>query len=172
MFNFVFEMNKNGREVNINLENNAIEIKKTAKALLQLKKKNPKRLDETFERAHDVVFSKVDCLACANCCKTTSPIFRDVDVKRISKHLRMNAAAFEKQYLREDSDNDLVLKSSPCTFLDDSNYCTIYEVRPLACREYPHTNRKRMHQILKLTAKNLEICPAVNDIVNRVITEI
>jgi ribosomal protein L28 len=37
------------------------------------KKKN---LDQLFHPRHEEVFSRVDCLQCANCCKTTSPIFR------------------------------------------------------------------------------------------------
>ncbi len=31
---------------------------------------------------------------------------------------------------------------SPCPFLGDDNYCSVYEARPKACREYPHTDRK------------------------------
>jgi len=64
------------------------------------------------------------------------------------------------QYLRIDEDNDYVLQSVPCTFLDDENYCTIYEVRPKACREFPHTDRKKFQQISYLTLKNVAICPA------------
>jgi hypothetical protein len=37
----------------------------------------------------------------------------------------------------------------------------VYEDRPKACREYPHTDRKRMYQILNLTHKNCEVCPVV-----------
>jgi hypothetical protein len=47
------------------------------------------------------------------------------------------------------------------------NYCMIYEIRPRACREYPHTNRRRFHQILKLTWRNTLVCPAVLEIVAR-----
>jgi len=72
-----------------------------------------------------------------------------------------------KKYLRTDSDNDFVLQSAPCPFLDDQNYCRVYEARPKACREYPHTNRKKMVQILDLTAKNTQVCPAVFEMVER-----
>ena len=66
-----------------------------------------------------------------------------------------------EQFLHIDEDNDYVLKSVPCTFLDADNQCSIYHVRPKACREYPHTNRIKQHQLLKLTEKNVSICPAV-----------
>lgn len=131
----------------------------------QLKKRKPKNLDSVFHSAHENVFNKVDCLECANCCKTTSPIFRDVDVQRISKVFKVTPVEFEKQYLKKDEDGDLVLQQSPCTFLGSDNKCFIYDIRPQACREYPHTDRKRMVQILDITFKNTLICPAVNRIV-------
>jgi len=138
------------------------------KTLQRLKKKKPKFVDDLFEDLHTKVFKKIDCLTCANCCKTTSPIFRDVDIKRIAKRFRMNEMQFISSYLRMDKDRDYVLKSSPCVFLGADNKCDIYEDRPLACREYPHTNRKNMYQILDLTRKNSVICPAVARIVDEI----
>jgi Fe-S-cluster containining protein len=63
-----------------------------------------------------------------------------------------------------DEDGDYVFRSAPCPFLDLENYCTVYESRPLACREYPHTNRKRFYQVVDLSLTNTEICPAVASI--------
>ena len=45
------------------------------------------------------------------------------------------------------------------------NYCLIYDVRPKACREFPHTDRKKFQQISNLTMKNVAICPAAYNIV-------
>jgi len=132
-------------------------------------KTKPRNLDDLFHVEHKQVFKKMDCLTCANCCKTTSPIFRDADVRRISKHLKMKEAQFISNFLKIDEDQDYVLKSSPCHFLGEDNYCNIYEVRPLACREYPHTDRKNMAQILDLTLQNTKICPAVSRIVQKLI---
>lgn len=155
------------------LEQSLKELPENKKFFQKLKKVNSRTLDTQFHQEHVSVFKKLDCLQCANCCKTTSPIFRDVDIKRISKRLRMQEAAFIKTYLRIDEDNDYVLQSSPCHFLDQSdNTCFIYEDRPLACREYPHTDRKNMYQILNLTLKNTEICPAVSQIVANLKTKI
>jgi Fe-S-cluster containining protein len=60
-----------------------------------------------------------------------------------------------------DEEGDFVLKKAPCPFLNADNYCSIYNSRPTACREYPHTNRKKMRQILDLTFRNTLVCPAV-----------
>lgn len=127
----------------------------------KLKKSKPKNLDDNTHAAHDDAFDKIDCLQCANCCKTTSPIFYDRDIDRLAKHLKMKPSAFVAQYLHLDEVGDYVLNAAPCPFLDYENYCMVYESRPAACREYPHTNRKRFYQILDLSLKNTEICPAV-----------
>jgi Fe-S-cluster containining protein len=127
----------------------------------KLKRNTPRDLDRTVERLHEEAFEEIDCLQCANCCKTTSPIFRPNDIDRIAKHLRMRPSELIEKYLHIDEDSDYVLNSAPCTFLGADNYCGIYEVRPAACREYPHTDRKRFHQVLDLALKNTAVCPAV-----------
>lgn len=132
-----------------------------------LRKKDARLVDNAFHQLHEEVFSEIDCLTCANCCKTTSPIFYQTDIERVSKALRMKPGDFISKYLRVDKDNDFVLQSAPCPFLDDQNQCRVYEDRPKACREYPHTNRKKMVQILDLTARNTQVCPAVFEIVER-----
>lgn len=151
-----------------NLKEKARAEKKAIKKYFQkLKKRRPKELDQTVAGIHEEVFEEIDCLECANCCKTTSPIFRDVDIDRIARHLSMRPADFVDQYLHLDNEGDYVLNIAPCSFLDEDNYCRIYEVRPRACREYPHTDRKNFHQILDLTLKNTSICPATLEIVKR-----
>ncbi len=135
------------------------------KYFAKLKKRPPKDLDYIMQELHDNEFSKTDCLTCANCCKTTGPLFTNIDIERISRHLKIKPQQFIDQYLRVDEDKDYVLQNVPCTFLDHENYCLIYEVRPKACREYPHTNRKKFHQITNLTLKNASICPAAFNIV-------
>lgn len=137
------------------------------KFLNKLRLKKPKNLDEKFHQLHDEVFERTDCLTCANCCKTTSPIFTDTDIDRIAKHLKIRPTQLITNHLHIDEDNHYVLNNSPCVFLDAENYCRIYSVRPRACAEYPHTNRRKMVQLLNLTAENTRICPAVFEIVEK-----
>lgn len=157
--------------MNIDLEEFRERSKRKAvenkKFLLGLKKKDARKVDEVFHQMHEEVFEETDCLTCANCCKTTSPIFYQTDIERVAKFLRIKPGDFVEKYLKIDEDKDYVLKSSPCPFLDQDNYCTVYEDRPKACREYPHTHRKKMVQIMDLTYKNTLVCPAVLEIVER-----
>ena len=131
------------------------------KLLNQLKRQKPRKLDSLIHEAHDNAFSCINCLECANCCTTTGPLLTDTDIKRISKHLRIKEVDFAAKYVREDEDGDQVFESMPCPFLGADNYCSIYEHRPKACKDYPHTDRVKQHQLLDLHMLNESICPAV-----------
>lgn len=133
----------------------------------RLKQRKVKNLDSLFHELHDEVFQEVDCLDCAGCCSTISPIVTDNDISRVAKHLRIKPSQMLDQYLYMDSDSDYVFKVTPCPFLMDDKCCSVYEVRPRACREYPHTDRVNMQQILSITYKNTFFCPAVALVVER-----
>ena len=137
----------------------------TKKFFNKLKKRTPKNLDVQVAQIHEEVFEKTNCMSCANCCKTTGPLFTEKDIERISKSFRMKPSKFIESFLRIDEDNDYVLQSVPCAFLGADNKCSIYDIRPKACREFPHTDRRKFHQITTLTLKNVKICPAAYNIV-------
>lgn len=147
-------------DLELNRQNAQQKHKEHKKFLDKLKKKPPQNLDYLTQEIHDEVFDEIDCLSCANCCKTTGPLFTTQDIERISKFLKLKPTQFEEKYLKIDEDNDWVLQQLPCPFLFSDNTCMIYEVRPKACREFPHTDRKKIYQINHLTIKNIEICPA------------
>lgn len=136
--------------------------KKQARQLLdRLQKLSSKEVDNYFHVEHDVVFEEIDCIKCANCCKTTGPLFTQKDIERIAQYKRLTPSAFIDQFLKMDEDKDYILKQTPCIFLDEQNYCSIYSIKPKACGEYPHTNRKNMKEISNLTFNNAMMCPAV-----------
>ena len=143
----------------------ASQAERSTKALFKRLIKNPPRdLDEIVRYLHERVFEKTNCLQCANCCRGLGPRITDRDIERLSKHLKIRPSAFTFNYLRIDEDGDYIFREMPCPFLMDDNTCTIYEERPKACREYPHTDRKKFHQLFELTLKNSFICPAVYQI--------
>ena len=75
------------------LLNKSEESHKEIRSFLKKVRKH-KQLDTIFREAHERTFEKIDCLQCANCCKTTSPIFRNTDIRRIAKHLRIKESKF------------------------------------------------------------------------------
>jgi uncharacterized protein len=141
--------------------------KENASFFRRLAGKDPGKVDEAFQIMHEQVFEEVNCLDCGNCCKSLGPRITDADIRRISSALKIKPSELTEKYLHLDEDNDYVFKHMPCPFLDKDNLCKIYENRPRACRDYPHTDRRRMQQILQITLKNTEICPAVFEIVER-----
>jgi Fe-S-cluster containining protein len=136
----------------------------TSAFIKRLKKKKPDQLDSVLGSLHDEAFSQFNCLDCANCCKTIGPRLIDKDIERLAKQLKLKLSDFIEKYIVEDEDHDLVFRDHPCPFLLPDNYCSVYESRPKACREYPHTDRKRFYQILDLSFKNCETCPVVYEI--------
>jgi uncharacterized protein len=133
----------------------------------KLARQKANQVDNAFHRLHIELFSKFDCLSCAACCKSISPGLYDRDIERIAKKLRIPPSEFIDKYLAIDEEQVYVFKLNPCPFLLADSSCEIYDDRPRACREYPHTDRKNMFQILDLTIKNAGICPVVKDILLR-----
>lgn len=118
-------------------------------------------VDKQIHKLHDEAFEKIDCLKCANCCKTTGPRLTRKDIDKIARSKGMKAGSFIDQYLKVDEEYDYIFKSMPCAFIGEDHYCSIYDDRPKACREYPHTDRVNQLGILALTQRNAMICPAV-----------
>lgn len=146
---------------------------KSKPLFVQYYKKNKKRLvkmDQIVHQLHEDVTAKINCLECANCCKTLGPAIYDKDIERIAKALRLKPAEVVDRYLRIDEDGDYVFREMPCPFLLPDNYCSIYEFRPKACREYPHTDRKKFHQLYPLTITNSSTCPITYQILHELLS--
>ena len=141
--------------------------KEHAAVVKRLSATDNRKLDERVHALHEAVFETINCLDCANCCRTLGPRITDVDVQRIATSMRIKPSVFVERYLVVDEDGDYIFRSMPCPFLGSDNYCSIYDVRPKACREYPHTDQRRVYQVMKLTLKNSAICPAVFEILER-----
>jgi uncharacterized protein len=140
-----------------NWEKKSKERQKIYKNYLQRASKN--NVLRQLPDYHEEAFSKVDCLQCANCCKNFSPRFKTPDIKRLSKLLQMRESDFIGTYLKVDEDGDYVANTSPCPFLGDDNYCSIYEDRPSDCRRFPYTDEDVIFKRQPLTLKNSTFCP-------------
>lgn len=147
--------------------------KQTRQFLKRLRKKPPRDLDQRFQRAHQHAFEEqVDCLSCANCCKTMSPRVSKRDISRIAKVLGMAEQAFVARYLYQDEEGDYLMNASPCPFLGADNKCLIYEDRPDACANFPHTDHRKMHKHLNTAAHNYARCPIVYTVIEQLKSEL
>ena len=136
--------------------------------LNKLANKSNDEIDEVISQAHNNAFHKINCLDCANCCKTKGPMFNKKDINRISRHIGITPPEFSDKYLEFNENDDYVLKSTPCVFLGKDNYCSIYEVRPKACASYPHTDSRKTRHLFDYMMAHKTTCPAIEDILENI----
>jgi len=146
------------------------EAKEHQKAYKHLLEKGPfNKMLKALPDLHEQAFAQIDCLQCANCCRNHSPRFKQPDIKRIAKVLRIKEGDLVAQYLRLDTDGDYVTQRNPCPFLADDNTCNIYDDRPSDCRRYPYTDEDVLLKRVQLTLKNATICPATHHVLEQLL---
>jgi len=137
--------------------------------LTKMEKQPSRHLSAYAALTEPSVWKEVDCLHCANCCKTMTPTFTPADIKRISGHLGQTADEFKAKYLYKErgGDGDWLNKKTPCQFLNlKDNKCSIYEVRPADCAGFPHL-QKKVKDFGHVHKQNIECCPATYRMVER-----
>jgi Fe-S-cluster containining protein len=137
--------------------------------LSKIGRKPPKDLDKNAPAIDAEVWKEVDCLSCANCCKSMSPTFTATDIKRIAAHFSITPKEFKEKWLEYDAkDKDWVNVSQPCQFLNlSTNMCAIYEVRPADCAGFPHLKKKKFVEYLHVHKQNISYCPATFKMVEK-----
>lgn len=159
---YIYDMNlKKFRE-------EAAKKKRPLKAFLtKLDEIVPHDMPKVVAEVDATVWRDIDCMKCANCCKTMTPTFTPKDITRISAHLGMTKQEFKDKWLvKEEDTGDWVNKKQPCQFLKN-NMCSIYEVRPADCAEFPHHNKKPFDLYNDTFINNLVHCPATLTLVDR-----
>ncbi|HEX7846353.1 MAG TPA: YkgJ family cysteine cluster protein [Chitinophagaceae bacterium] len=140
--------------------------------LTKLEKSAPRKIESITARLEKEVWKEVDCLSCANCCKTMTPTFTPADIKRISAHFGQTPDEFKQQWLyKERGTGDWMNKKEPCQFLNlKDNKCSIYEIRPADCAGFPHLPKK-MKDYGHVHKQNIEYCPATFRLVEKMVGE-
>jgi Fe-S-cluster containining protein len=141
--------------------------------LSKLERNTPKGIRSFTTKLENELWKEVDCLSCANCCKTMTPTYTPADMKRIAGHFGQTVSAFKKKWLhKERGSGDWINKSLPCQFLNlKNNKCSIYDIRPADCSGFPHL-RKKMSDYLHVHKQNLEFCPATYKMVEKMMEEV
>ncbi|MBI3923420.1 MAG: YkgJ family cysteine cluster protein [Armatimonadetes bacterium] len=124
-----------------------------------------RRLNQVVRETTDGVWSKIDCTACANCCRVLDVVVTDEDIGRLAKPLNISVPEFEALYVIVDAENDKLLKGKPCPFLKD-NRCSVYDHRPQTCRSYPHLYEDFRPRTLQYV-DSAHFCPIVFNVLER-----
>lgn len=140
--------------------------KKPLKAFLRkLDKIVPEDIERVVAEEDAKMWQKVDCTECANCCKTMTPTFSKTDIKRIADHFSMTPKEFKAKWLYKEAETgDWMNRNTPCQFLVD-NKCSIYEIRPVDCAEFPHHDKQPFDDYNETYIQNLHRCPATYELV-------
>lgn len=117
-------------------------------------------LDKLVGEVAREVESQIDCTTCANCCRTMQVVVDDEDIRRIAHSLSLPVPELERRYVTKAEDGAKVMARAPCPFLED-NKCSIYDVRPRACRDFPYLHTKGFRQRMLMVIDNTELCPIV-----------
>ena len=91
-----------------------------------------------------------NCERCpAYCCSYPSITVRERDIGRLAKHLDLSTEAVKRTLTKRGTEGQRVLRhkwddvfGTVCRLLDrESRKCTVYQARPLICRQFPGTPR-------------------------------
>ncbi len=144
------------------------------KYLGKIEKKAPTSLNKLVVMLDKAVWNEIDCLSCANCCKTMTPTFTTADMKRIAAYLNISVAEIKDYWLHFDKkDKDWVNNKQPCQFLNlKDNKCSIYSVRPQSCAGFPHLAKKPVVQYIHVHQQNVAYCPATYKMVEKMMEQL
>lgn len=137
--------------------------KKLAANLKKLIRKKPKGLLKEVKAASDDTWKEISCIECGHCCREMTPTWTKSEIKRVAEHFKMTAKQYYDKYLyTEDGTGDIMNAKTPCQHFDKkTRLCTIYEIRPKDCAEFPHFHRKDFtDQVNDVFIPNMPRCPA------------
>ena len=141
--------------------------------LTKIENNPPANLDHLVDEIDESVWKEVNCISCANCCRTMTPTYTFKDLQRISKHLNMTIKQFRAKWLYKDRQGEWMNLSTPCQFLDrKTNLCTIYLVRPADCAEFPHLNKRKVTEYIHIHHQNVQHCPATFIMVEKLMEKV
>jgi len=124
-------------------------------------------LDRLVRRRLEEIAPRIDCCACANCCKVVSPLLSHKDVLRLSDCLGVEKRDLIDDYLRPSREKGKhALAQTPCPFLRDQR-CSVYDARPDDCRSFPRLHRPGFRSRLIRVIENCSICPIVYNVLER-----
>ena len=101
---------------------------------------------------------KYDCDNCvAYCCSIYDRVqVTPRDIRRLAAHFRVLPEVATERFTKLNGKERILRRKADrlfgqaCTFLDqDTRKCTIYNVRPLVCREFPKTTRCSYYDLLE-----------------------
>ena len=131
-------------------------------------------LNFIVHRLLEEVCKEIDCTIRGNCFREISPVLDHEDIKKLSRGLGVSPENFKERFLIQDNknySNGLIFNKKPCPFLK-GNLCSHYELRPEACRSFPHLQKEDFVFRLIGVVQNYAVCPIVFNIYEQLKAEL
>jgi hypothetical protein len=71
-------------------------LKPLFRFITRLKRNAPRGLQSIAAKASNSAWDGIDCLSCANCCKTMTPTYKNADIKKIASYLKISTDEMKK----------------------------------------------------------------------------
>jgi Fe-S-cluster containining protein len=154
------------------IKKNNTQKKNLLRFLRGLTHRKVRGLDSKAIALNNEAYAKIDCLKCANCCKTMHPTWKKTEVKRVAKRMGMTYKEYFDKYLVLE-EGDIMNKKAPCQHLGKDNKCSIYDIRPTDCMGFPHTQNKGFKLYISGThIQNMDYCPITVHVVEGIFNDV
>lgn len=132
---------------------------------LYLKRLPADDVDEWVMGINRKVEAGIDCLACGRCCTRLMVNIDDAAIARLSERLQLTEAEFRERFVEGGSFMSF-LNAIPCQFLN-GKACTVYEIRPDECRNFPQLDRPGFTGRMFGTFSHYGMCPIIYNVVEQ-----
>lgn len=130
-----------------------------------LKGRDDKKVDRIVHRLNEEIEKQIDCTKCGNCCKTLRPCVTNKEIETLIAIDKVSREYFNEHFTEQDDFEDIkYLKNTPCKYLSNKK-CSIYDLRPLDCKSYPHIRKKQFNSRTLSMMGNYGICPIVFNVI-------
>lgn len=119
---------------------------------------------EPFQILAHEIERQIDCTQCANCCRRMIVEVTPAEIQAIAAHLGVPVPDVMQKHVDPepgDSAHKIMrTEHGACTFLN-GNLCSIYDVRPAACREFPHVavGAHTLGARMESVCRHSSVCP-------------
>ncbi len=125
-----------------------------------LKRQVGRKIDKIVHKLNKIYNIKIDCTQCGNCCIDLSPNVMDDEIHAICDKVELPVSSFLRDFTDMSDWGVRTLKKGACSFLIQKK-CTIYEVRPQTCRDFPHLHKPGFISRTYGAIASYSVCPIV-----------
>ncbi len=123
-------------------------------------------LDALVEQISADIEPRIDCTACANCCKRLHAAALESELPALAAQKQISVDDFKRTFLRPHKEA-FYFTTKPCPMLTGENLCSVYEQRPVCCRTFPNLVSEHFKYRFDAVMEKYDVCPIVFNVVEQ-----